>query len=56
MEKVKQIAKSIKGSNINPNLYVDGKTTKKSGGFKDSFGQDLNVPCMPKKLPDGKLV
>lgn len=56
MDKVNKIAKSIKGNNINPDL-VDAKTTRRSRScYTDSFGQSLNVPCMPKKLPDGKLV
>jgi len=56
MKKISQIAKSIKDNVHNEDLNVDIKMTGMSGTkFKDSFGQDLTVPCIPNQLPDGNL-
>jgi hypothetical protein len=57
MKKISQIAQSIKD-----NVHLEDlnemkiKMTGMSGTkFKDSFGQDLTVPCIPNQLPDGNL-
>lgn len=55
MKRVNHIANNIRGA-ISANLDIDVKTTDGSGTkFRDSFGQGLNVPCIPTQNEDGNL-
>jgi len=45
----------MRNQNKNVDLNVDVKTTGSGTQFRDSFGQDLNVPCIPTQDDVGNL-
>jgi len=51
MEKINQRAKLYPNTNNNLINKNGGNSTK----FVDNFGQDLTVPCLPKKGQDGQF-
>lgn len=55
MKRVNQIADNLKTSTKNIDLNIDVKTTGSGTKFRDSFGQDLNVPCIPTQDEEGNL-